>query len=112
MALEKRLFVEAKTFLFSVEEGKSVLRMEERRKGFLGVVLLGLQCNAWVVATMKEALWSHGVQDFVKSFQEDSKAWIVRKDCKKASCFLELAVYAVGGRRRFILFSEGRGGRG
>jgi hypothetical protein len=53
--------------------------MEERRKGFLGVVLLGLQCTAWVIAVVKEALWSQGVEDFVKSFREDSKAWIVRK---------------------------------
>jgi hypothetical protein len=50
--------VEAKTFLFSVEEGKFVLRMEERRKGFLGVVLLGLQCIAWVVVAVNEALRS------------------------------------------------------
>ncbi len=58
MALERCFFMEAKTILFSVEEGKFVLRMEERRKGFLGVFLLGLQCIAWVVAVVKEALWS------------------------------------------------------
>jgi hypothetical protein len=46
MALERRFFMEAKTFLFSVEEGKHVLRLEERRKGFLGVLHLGLQCTA------------------------------------------------------------------
>jgi hypothetical protein len=67
MALERHFFVKAKTFLFSVVEGKSVLRMEERRKGFLGVVLLGLQCTDWVVAVVKEALQSQGVEDFVKS---------------------------------------------
>jgi hypothetical protein len=77
MAMERRFFVEAKTFLFSIEEGKYVLRMEERRKGFSGVVLLGLQCTTWVVAVVKEALQSQGVEDFVKSFWEDSKAWIV-----------------------------------
>jgi hypothetical protein len=112
MALERHFFVEAKTFLFSVEEGKSVLRMEERRKGFLGVVLLGLQCIAWVIAAVKDALQSKGVEDFVKSFWEDLKAWKVRKGCNKDGCFLELAVYAVGGWRGFILFPEGRGGRG
>jgi len=79
--------VEAKTFLFLVEEGKSVLRMEERRKGFLGVVLLGLQCTAWVVATVKEALRSQRVEDFVKSFREESKAWIVQKGCNKDGHF-------------------------
>jgi len=112
MALERRFFVEAKTFLFSVEEGKPVLRLEERRKGFFGVVRLGLQCTAWVIAVVKEALQSLGVEDFVKSFRVDSKAWIVWKGYNKDGCFLELAVFAVGGRSGFILFPEGRGGRG
>jgi hypothetical protein len=79
MALERCFLAEAKTFLFLVEEGKFVLRMEKRRKGFLGVVLLGLQCTTWVVAAVKEALLSPGIKDFVKSFREDSKAWIVWK---------------------------------
>jgi hypothetical protein len=82
-------------------------RMEERRKGFLGVVLLGLQCTAWVVAVVKEAWWSQGVEDFVKSFWKDSKTWIVRKCCNKDGHFLELAIYAMGGRRGFNLFPEG-----
>jgi hypothetical protein len=58
MATERRFFVEAKTFLLSVEERKSVLRMKERRKDLSQVVLLGLQCTAWVVAVVKEALHS------------------------------------------------------
>jgi hypothetical protein len=62
MALKRHFFVEAKTFLFSVEEGKSVLRME-RRKGFLGLALLGLQCTAWVVAMVKEAMQTQGIED-------------------------------------------------
>jgi hypothetical protein len=40
------------------------------------------------------------------------KAWIVRLGYNKDGRFLELAVYAVGGQRGFILFAEGRGGRG
>jgi hypothetical protein len=83
MALERYFSVKAKTFLFSVKEGKYVMRMEERRKGFLGVLRLGLQCTAWVSATMKQVLQSQGVEDFVKSFQKDSKAWIVRISCNK-----------------------------
>jgi hypothetical protein len=64
MALERRFFVEAKTFLFSMEEGKFVLRMEERRKGFLGVVLLGLQCTACAVAVVTEAFAVSGGREF------------------------------------------------
>jgi len=52
--MERRFFVGAKTFLFLMEEGKSMLGMEDRRKGFFGVVLLGLQCTAWVVIAGKE----------------------------------------------------------
>jgi len=99
-------------FLFSVEEGKSVSRMEERREGFLGFVLLGLQCTTWVVAAVKEALQSQGVEDFVRSFPKDSKAWIIRKGWNKDGCFLELVVYVVVDPRGFISFPEGRGGRG
>jgi hypothetical protein len=54
--MENRFCVEAKTFLFSVEEGKPVLRVEESRKGFTGVVLLDLQVVAWAVAMGGEAL--------------------------------------------------------
>jgi hypothetical protein len=42
MATERRFSVEAKTFLLSVEERKSVLRMKGRRKDFSRVVRLGL----------------------------------------------------------------------
>jgi hypothetical protein len=66
MVLERRFFMDAKTFLLSVEEGKSILRMEERRKGFFGVVRIGMQCIAWAIAGVKEALQSKGVEDCVK----------------------------------------------
>ncbi len=56
--MERHFSVEAKTFLFLVEDGKCGVRLEERRKGFLGVVRLGLQCTAWVLAAVKEALQS------------------------------------------------------
>lgn len=52
--------MEAKTFLFSMEEGKFVLK----RKGFLGVVLLGLQCTACDVAVVTEAFAVSGGREF------------------------------------------------
>jgi hypothetical protein len=39
--MESRFFVEAKVFSFSVEKGKPKLCVEERRRGFLGLVFLG-----------------------------------------------------------------------
>jgi hypothetical protein len=88
--------------------------MEERRKGFLGVVRLGLQCIAWVLVAMKEVLMSQGTKDFVKSFREKvkAKAWIVRIGSNKDGRFLELAVYVEGCRQGLILFPKGRGGQG
>jgi hypothetical protein len=52
--MERRFFVEAKTFEFSVVEGALVLQLEERR-GFSCVVFLGSLC-AWLKSTMEELL--------------------------------------------------------
>ena len=41
--MESRFFVEAKAFSFLVEIGKPELRVEERKKGFLGSIFLSPQ---------------------------------------------------------------------
>jgi len=41
----ERRFLEAKSFVFSVHDGASVLWMEEKRKDFSGEVLLSNQCT-------------------------------------------------------------------
>jgi hypothetical protein len=64
------------------------------------------------VATVKEALKSSGVEDFVKSFWEDSKVLIVRRGGNQADRFPEVASFAVGGQKWFIWLLEGREGRG
>jgi hypothetical protein len=43
--MERRFLVEAKSFVFSVLDGVSVLRVEEKRKDFSGEVLLSNQCT-------------------------------------------------------------------
>jgi hypothetical protein len=43
--MEWRFFVEAKSFLFSMKEDEAVVRLEERRKGFAGVLSMGLPCT-------------------------------------------------------------------
>jgi len=80
--MEWRFFVEAKSFLFLVEEDVAMVQLEEISKGFAGVVSLGLQFAVWVVAT------------------------------NRVGCFLKLEVYAEGGRQGLILLLEGRQGRG
>jgi hypothetical protein len=54
--MERRFSVEAKSFCFSANSGKSVLRLEEKRKGFGGFISLGIKCSDWLVNTVEEAL--------------------------------------------------------
>jgi hypothetical protein len=110
--MEWCFFVEAKSFLFSVKEDVVVVQLEERRKGFAGVVSLGLPCAVCLVAMVEVALRNTGMKDFVKSFWEDQRVLIVRRGENKAGCFLELAVYAEGGQQGLILLPEGHDRRG
>jgi hypothetical protein len=61
---------------------------------------------------VEEVLQNLGFENFVKSFREGSKVTIVRRGGNSSDRFLEVAVYAVGGRRGMIAFPEGRDGRG
>ena len=74
--------MEAKTTFFSMKA--SELRLEERRKGFLGLVLVGLRCASWLATTVKEASQSSVLVDFVKSSSEGRKSLTVRGGCNKA----------------------------
>jgi hypothetical protein len=99
-------------FFFSAKSSSSVLRLEEKRKTFSGVVVLGSLCSPWLVSTVKEALKSPGVEDFVKSFRKDSKVLIVRRGGNQAGRFMEVASFAIGGWKWFIWLPEDRDGRG
>jgi hypothetical protein len=46
--MERRFSEEAKNFSFSVKADVSVLRLEERMKGFCGYLFLGFQCSEWL----------------------------------------------------------------
>jgi hypothetical protein len=61
LGMESHFFVEAKSFSFWVEKDKLGLRVEERRKGFDGVVSLGPWCVTWLIVTVEEVLQSTGV---------------------------------------------------
>jgi hypothetical protein len=110
--MESCFFVEAKSFLFSVTNGSDELRMVEKRKGFIGFVLLSSRCTVWLVPMVEEALHSTVSEDFVISFGEDSKVTIVQSGRSSCDQFLEVVVYAVGGRIGMTMFHEGRDGRG
>jgi hypothetical protein len=94
--------VEAKAFCFTMKEGSSNLWLEERRKGFVGVIIVGLQSSVWLVAMVGEAFLSHMKEDRVKCFHEDEKVLIVGRGGNKAGRFLEVAVYVEAGQKGII----------
>jgi hypothetical protein len=108
--MEKSFIVESKSFVFSVVEGASVLRVVERRKDFLGEVILSTHCAVWLASILEVLLGFPADQDFVKSFREGSKLLIARRDSNKAGRFLEATAFGLGGRRGSIRIPEGRGG--
>jgi hypothetical protein len=97
--MERCFTVEAKGFSFSEKAEAAELHLEERRKGFCGFIFLGLQGAAWLMATIEEALTAPVKKDFVKYFQEDVKALIVRGGGNKAGRYLKVVAYAEGGRK-------------
>jgi hypothetical protein len=108
----ERWHVEAKKFLFTVVEGASVVRLEERRRNFSGRVLLGIQSLGWLISTVECLLWFPREKDFVRSFREGSKVLIVRRGGNAAGKYIEVAVYVAGGCKGIICIPEGRDGRG
>jgi hypothetical protein len=54
--MERRFSVEAKTFSFSANMGKPILRLEEKRKGFSGFISLGIKCSDWLADAVEKAL--------------------------------------------------------
>jgi hypothetical protein len=110
--MERRFSVEAKSFSFSVNLGKSVLHLEEKRKGFGGFIALGIKCSDWLADTAEEALESQRKEDFAKSFRDKVRVLKVQMGSNKAGCFLEAAIFVEGGRKGVINLPEGRGGWG
>jgi hypothetical protein len=110
--MEKRFFVEAKSFILSVVEGTFELGVAGKRKDFLGQVRLSSGCIDWLLSMVEEVLQNPDSEDFVKYFREGSKVTIVRRGGNSFGQFLVVTVFNVGGRRGMIVFPEGRDGRG
>jgi hypothetical protein len=101
--MENQFFVEAKSFHFAVVEGFTVLRVEERRRGFSCVMRLSKLCSIWLKSTLEELGRSSDTRDFIKSFHEGSKVSIAWRDGNSFGRYLEVVVYVVGGQRGLIL---------
>jgi len=109
--MERCFSVEAKHFSFSAKAEVPELHLEERRKGFYGFIVLGLQGSAWLLASVEEAL-KVSAKEFVKYFRQDVKVLMVRKGENKSGRYLEVEVFAKGGRKGAIWLPEGREGWG
>jgi hypothetical protein len=108
--MERRFKVEAKAFFFSVKAAK--FRLEERRKGFLGLILVGPQGASWLAATVEEAPRLPATEVFVKSFDEGRTSLSVIGGINKAGRFLEVSVSVDDVRKGTIWIPEARSGRG
>jgi hypothetical protein len=110
--MERRFVVEAKSFFFSARKGSTVLRLEEKRKGFGGFILLGFKCSVWLADVVGEAMVAQRKEDFARMCSEGERVVKVRMGSNTAGCFLEVAVFVEGSRKGVIRIPEGRGGWG
>jgi hypothetical protein len=87
--MERWFMVEAKVFFFSMKAAK--LRLEERRKGFLRLILVGHRGASWLAATVEEASLSPATEVFIKSYNEGRMSLSVKGGDNKAGRFLEVS---------------------
>jgi hypothetical protein len=110
--MERRFSVQVKSFSFTANSSRSILRLEEKRKDFGGFLSLGIKCSAWLADTVEEALEFQRKEEFARSFRDEVRVLKVRTGSNKAGCFLEVAVFIEGGWKGVIRLPEGRGGWG
>jgi hypothetical protein len=104
--------VEVKSFFFSAKQGSEFLRLEEKRKGYGGFILLGAKCSGWLADMVEEAIEAQRKDDFARSFRDEVRALKVRTGSNKAGCFIEAGVFVEGNRKGVVRLPEGRGGWG
>jgi hypothetical protein len=110
--MEHRFSVEAKSFFFSVKKGSEFLRLEEKRKGYGGFILLGTKCSGWLADVVEEAIEAQRKNGFARSFWDEVRALKVRTGSNKVGCFIEVAVFVEGNRKGVVRLPEGCGGWG
>jgi hypothetical protein len=108
--MEWHFSTEAKDFCFSAKEGSPVIRLEERRRKFVGFIFASIQCSSWLVDMVEEACLEK--EDITKSYREGGKVLMVHGGANKAGRFLEVFVYAEGGRKGVLWLPDGRFRRG
>jgi hypothetical protein len=105
-------FVESKVFEFSVPAGGSILRLVERRKGIFRVRMVGKYYVQWLKKVVEKMVFMAEDRAFTESSRDGNRAFFAQRGVNRVGCFLELAEYAVGGRKGLIIVLEGRDKRG
>jgi hypothetical protein len=95
-------FIIIKYFFLYGGGGKSSLDLLDMRIFWVSSGGHAMRC---LVSIVEEVLRDIVFEDFVKSYKEGSKVTIVPRGGNKFDQFLDVAVYAVGGRRGMTLFS-------
>jgi hypothetical protein len=108
--MERRFSIEAKSLCFSIKEGFPDLRLEERRKKFVGFIFASSPCAAWLRDTVEAV--TQVKEDISKSYREGDKVLMVHGGSNKAGRYLEVSVYAEGGRKGVLWIPVGRFGQG
>jgi hypothetical protein len=112
ISMERSFSFEAKTFCLSTKDGYPHLCLEERRKSFVGYIFISIQCSSWLVDMVEAAIQSQVKEEIAKSYREGDKVTMVHVGGNKAGRFLEVSVFAKGGRKGVIWLLEGWFGRG
>ena len=103
--MERRFLIEAKSFRFLTKDGSSLFWLEERRKKFVGYIFVSPLCSSWLIDTVEAACLVK--ENVAKSFREGDKALMVHGGDNKAGRFLEVVVFAEGGRKGGLWIPEG-----
>lgn len=105
-------FVESKVFEFLVHVGGSVLRLVERRKEIVWVRMVEKYCIGWLKTVVEKMACLAENHAFTESSRDEDRAFYDQIGANRAGRYLEVAEYAMGGRRGLIFVPEGRDGRG
>jgi hypothetical protein len=62
--------------------------LEERRKKFVGYIIVSTQCSSWLVDTVEAA--SQVKEDITKSFREGDKALMVHEGANKVGRLMQI----------------------
>jgi hypothetical protein len=86
--MDRSFSFEAKSFCLPTKDGCPDLRMEERRKGFVGYIFANIHCSSWLAEIVEAVIQSRVKEEIAKSYCEGDKVTMVHGGGNKAGRFL------------------------